>query len=105
MDSKFEPISSSTSSSSTDDLLKAKQEAEEYYDNFVLSKHRQKRSPRRFIVPIVLHLFLITIYTLTTLYLLDQNNKKWDRGPDLIYCIIQTSVNSMLECLLCYSAR
>ena len=89
MDEKSELISSSASISSTDDLLKSKTDSEEYYDDVMIASHFRNRRARwrRFLLPVIVHFILIAIYTGTTIYLLDRNDKKWDHGPHLINCM------------------
>jgi hypothetical protein len=68
-------------------LLKAESDLEEdSFDDISLYRNRSGKRWTRSITPVLIHLALITLYTLVCLFLLDQNNKKWSHGPNLIYC-------------------
>jgi hypothetical protein len=88
MDSKFEPISSSLMSPSTEDLLKAKSDMEDdYFDDNSFLRKRSDKHYTRYIASVMVHLALITVYTLAFFFFIGQNDEKWSHGPNLIYCI------------------
>jgi hypothetical protein len=75
MDSKFEPLSLSSSSHSTEDLLKAKSDIEDnYFDDTALLRNRSRKYFNRFITHVMVHFVLVTVYTLMFFFFLDQNS-------------------------------
>jgi hypothetical protein len=83
MDAKFEPISPSSS----EGLLKSECDPEEdSFDDISLYRNRSGKRWTRFVLPSLIHLTLIALYTAVCIYLLDRNNKRWNHGPNLIYC-------------------
>ena len=59
---------------------------DEFLEDTVLLRSHRRLSWKKAVLPVMYHVVLIILYTAVTLYLLDQNNKKWRHGPNLIHC-------------------
>jgi hypothetical protein len=99
MDKRYETLNPRRSASSEDLLEEKCQLEDEFLEDADLPRSRRRASWKKSFLPVACHIVLIMIYTAVTLFLLDQNNRKWRHGPNLIHCKLHLDHHMLLPIL------